>query len=107
MYVTVQYLRAIAALSVLLYHCLSYYGSGKGYFPFVFASGVDLFFVISGFIMVWTTRNGFDAGAFAWARFWRVVPYWWLMLVGFIGIRQLTSGPFPQPHGLVKSALLT
>ena len=106
MYITVQYLRAIAALSVLLFHAVAYYGPWKGYYPFVFASGVDLFFVISGFIMVATTRKGFDPARFAWARFWRVVPYWWLMLAAYIGVRYLVSGHFPQADSIVKSALL-
>jgi len=106
MYVTVQYLRAAAALSVLLYHIVPFYGPVHGYYPFVFASGVDLFFVISGFIMVATTRKGFDPAAFAWARFWRVVPYWWVMLFAYIGLRYLLNDPVPQTGDIVKSALL-
>jgi exopolysaccharide production protein ExoZ len=106
MYVTVQYLRAAAALSVLLFHVLAYYSSSRGYYPFVFASGVDLFFVISGFIMVATTRKGFDPAAFAWARFWRVVPYWWLMLFAYIALRYVLTDQLPQAGTVVKSALL-
>src|SRR5262245_18713730 len=106
MYITVQYLRGVAALSVLVFHILAYYGTSRGYYPFVFASGVDLFFVISGFIMVATTRKGFDPARFAWARFWRVVPYWWVMLFAYVALRYWLGGHWPQAGTILKSALL-
>lgn len=106
MYITVQYLRGVAALSVVLFHVLAYYLPSKGYYSFVFASGVDFFFVISGFIMVVTTRKGFAPAAFAWARFWRIVPYWWVMLFAYIAVRTLLGSPWPQTDQIVQSALL-
>lgn len=46
------------------------------------ASGVDLFFVISGFIMVWVagqnSQGAKSAGRFALARAVRIYPLWWL-----------------------------
>ncbi len=45
-------------------------------------SGVDLFFVISGFVMVYVTRNHVPSiGAtrsFLWARITRIYPIWWI-----------------------------
>ena len=41
------------------------------------AAGVDLFFVISGFIMA-NLATGQTAGQFAWDRFSRIYPLWWI-----------------------------
>ena len=89
---SVQALRGIAALLVVVYHAraleleaLVQAGSSEpaligGFFASGFA-GVDLFFVISGFIMVWVTqdlRSGPIASAdFLFARVTRVYPVWW------------------------------
>lgn len=90
---TVQALRAIAALLVMMGHLRTIEArqSGAteaGLQPFLSdlwingASGVDLFFVISGFIMVWvageTAPGAKAAGRFALARAVRIYPLWWL-----------------------------
>ena len=68
-------LRTIAVGTVILFH-------GKlGLLPGGFV-GVDVFFVISGFIIATTTRGqaGVEAaGAFLWRRFRRVAPIYWLL----------------------------
>lgn len=80
----VQYLRGIAALMVVLHHAQTPFGvtwfEGG-------ASGVDIFFVISGFIMALTTAKFDPAGdrlaqaaEFLKRRFLRVVPLYWLFL---------------------------
>ena len=72
---SIQYLRAIAAISVLCFHVCETYGldfkSG--------AAGVDIFFVISGFIM-WVTTDGRSLGPqeFMWRRLMRIVPLYWI-----------------------------
>ena len=58
--VGVQYLRGLAALMVVVFHLAPPLAQawGIGRFPVaMLAGGVDVFFVISGFIMVHTTRN--------------------------------------------------
>lgn len=90
---SIQVLRGLAALLVVFYHALGMHlqaiermgaegaTSGlQGLFVNGYA-GVDLFFVISGFIMVWVTRSG-QAGAaasaeFLFARITRIYPLWW------------------------------
>jgi peptidoglycan/LPS O-acetylase OafA/YrhL len=91
----VQALRGVACLAVVLYHaaalevvfrpsvaalrpCL-----GFGY------AGVDLFFVISGFVMAYAHRDGFGrpglAPRFVLRRLWRVYPTYWVALGGICG----------------------
>jgi len=80
---SVQYLRAIAALAVVLFHALiNVYGvqaSRDDHRIAILASGVDLFFVISGFIMVTSTADRqVTPVEFLRARLVRIVPLYWL-----------------------------
>jgi len=116
---SIQVLRGAAALLVVLYHARSLEMIGiasagsleapliNGVFASGFA-GVDLFFVISGFIMVWvteTTRNGpATSSDFLFARLTRIYPVWWAAAalgLAYAVIRgELSFGPgAPGPHG--------
>ena len=57
-------------------------------------AGVDLFFVISGFIMVYVTRNmgrsPADIGAFLYKRATRIYPLWWIF-AGIMGLYYFTA----------------
>jgi exopolysaccharide production protein ExoZ len=72
---SIQYLRAIAAISVLCFHVSETYGLNFK----IGAAGVDIFFVISGFIM-WVTTAGRPIGPqeFMWRRIIRIVPLYWV-----------------------------
>jgi exopolysaccharide production protein ExoZ len=80
----VQYLRAIAALMVAYFHSLTQipqytplltqYFLGSAHL----SNGVDLFFVISGFIMVLTSSRA-APGDFAMRRIIRIVPLYWTL----------------------------
>ncbi|WFU10289.1 acyltransferase [Rhizobium sp. CB3090] len=72
---SIQYLRAIAAISVLCFHGSAAYGLNFR----VGAAGVDIFFVISGFIM-WVTTEGRSVGPqeFMVRRLFRIVPLYWI-----------------------------
>lgn len=75
--VGIQYLRGFAAIAVLLYHVGDQYK-----IPFeIGAAGVDIFFVISGFI-IWSTTTGSDVSMpdYFWKRFTRVFPLYWIVL---------------------------
>lgn len=89
---SIQALRGLAALLVVFYHAqalqfqagLAVGGTGLSATTGAFANGyagVDLFFVISGFVMVWVTRNspGGPSGTaeFLFARITRIYPLWW------------------------------
>jgi exopolysaccharide production protein ExoZ len=67
-----QFLRGLAALGVVFYHA-DFHLAGDWHTDF---SGVAIFFVISGFIMCFITRE--DADGFLAKRFIRIVPMYWL-----------------------------
>lgn len=80
--VNIQALRALAALMVVVHHLgdmVEAVGIPRRHLEFG-ALGVDLFFVISGFIMVFTTdRAPTTGGRFMLNRIARIVPLYWLM----------------------------
>lgn len=93
---TVQALRALAASGVLFYHVLYVLAHRAGYSfheTDVTGSGVDLFFIISGFIMFYTTAGEFSqpnaSYLFIRRRAIRIIPLYWLctaivvLLLGF------------------------
>jgi exopolysaccharide production protein ExoZ len=85
--ISVQVLRAVAALSIVFCHFnyIEYALTGRINLAFPLynlASGVDLFFVISGFIMVYSSEELFGAKA-AWytflrRRLTRIIPIYWI-----------------------------
>jgi len=128
---TVQALRAVAALLVAIYHLFLNEQAGitnngseeisallettrNGF------AGVDMFFVISGFIMVYVTQNTahgkYASLDFLIARLTRIYPLWWFFCACFLviivaGTGQLTPASYnieaEQTAGfLVRSFLL-
>ena len=114
----VQALRAVAASLVVLQHAISRWAGmsvrsplgnvwGNG------SAGVDIFFVISGFVMVMSLpglagkKN--KAGVFLWRRLTRIVPlYWGATTVKFALLKLLPSAaqhPVGTPWHLVASYL--
>lgn len=71
----IQYLRAFAALAVVVFHAAEKTGH-----PFAIgAAGVDIFFVISGFIMwVISDRRALTPVGFLYERVRRIAPIYWL-----------------------------
>jgi peptidoglycan/LPS O-acetylase OafA/YrhL len=92
-YQSVQALRGVACLAVVLFHVnnydLAYFGY-VSYHPlrpvvnFGYA-GVDLFFVLSGFIIATTNRSNLGRPAavprFLFRRAWRIYPTFWAALI--------------------------
>lgn len=85
--VQIQSLRAAAAISVVLVHFnhvwLILNGMPNAPIPlYPLASGVDLFFVISGFIMVHSSENLFGKPGAWWTflsrRLTRIIPLYWI-----------------------------
>jgi len=84
---SIQYLRAVAALMVVVHHAHNHrdwlFNPLEGYYSF--AWGVDIFFVISGFIMYLVARNE-EPLEFLKRRFIRVAPFYWCATVAFLMI---------------------
>lgn len=93
----IQYLRGVAALMVVVHHARHYYGAVLTWSYFG-SAGVDIFFIISGFIMVHATRN-FDPASnrihqafdFFVRRAIRIIPLYWLALL-FLNRHVLRNG---------------
>jgi peptidoglycan/LPS O-acetylase OafA/YrhL len=129
----IQILRAIAASSVVLHHATYYAfsrtstGDGADQNS-IFAAGVDLFFVISGFIMMMVSdpAHGRESrrSAFIFSRITRIVPLYWLYTIvlsaaaivvpGIIRSTQVSGEsivksllfiPFFQPNGNLSPIL--
>lgn len=113
----IQHLRAIAALMVLLDHLAAVSKPFEGCaliskFSELFdgSFGVDIFFVISGFIMVFTCQNKFGCAVawknFIWRRISRIVPLYWVLTLAETVVlyisridepaRQITGSQFVQ-----------
>ena len=79
-------------MGVLVFHAAARAGSSFG----VGAAGVDVFFVISGFIMwVVTCRRPPTPGAFLARRAERIIPLYWLVTLAAAGTALLAPSAFP------------
>jgi len=101
---TLQALRAAACLLVVTYHAVNLTAGAVPPWPNG-ATGVDLFFVISGFVMVVSSRRLLD-GPHAWRSFLlgrirRIVPLYWLMTWVKYGL--CVAAPVITPHTRVTA----
>jgi len=115
----IQALRGLAALLVVVTHTYSMelkYSPDQllGKWSYYGGTGVDLFFVISGFIMVHVTRNTArgpaGAGHFLLRRISRIYPLYWLVSAALLAVylyrpEFVFSGIDRNPN-LIKSFLL-
>lgn len=90
---SIQYLRAFAALMVATYHALQW-----SRIEFVIgAAGVDVFFVISGFIMWRTTEGtGIRPLTFLRRRAARIAPLYWTVTLGLAAAALLWPAKLPE-----------
>src|SRR3990167_499256 len=115
----IQALRAIAAMMVVFFHIagleMRYFHcmALSPYFTDLGNAGVDIFFVISGFIMVQVTQgkfqNKFEINKFFLNRIKRIYPLYWfysLLVVLAIFIYPHISSHKWSVDGLIKSFLL-
>ncbi len=101
---SIQALRAIAASIVTLFHCVFWLHQSFGvsfpnttYIAGLGASGVHIFFVISGFIMMWTNQdNSGNWRKFLRKRFSRIYPSYWLVALIGILLAILTGRMLPD-----------
>jgi peptidoglycan/LPS O-acetylase OafA/YrhL len=117
---SLEMLRAVAALLVVLYHTGTIFGTRTGTLPFagIFASGfrgVDLFFVLSGFIIAHVHARDIGCarrlGNYLFNRAARIYPAVWIMTAFAGGLYAIGFGGAEKAGkltvaGVVASALL-
>ncbi len=107
----IQYLRAVAAMMVVWHHAKGQFPGLDLLFPSNFGpSGVDLFFVISGFIMVAATAGqALTPWQFLRRRIIRVVPLYWLLTLAMVALALVAPSLFKtlkvSPATLLQSLL--
>lgn len=114
MIISIQYLRGIAALLVVFHHFTVLYrrhGShGDIALPQIGSAGVDIFFVISGFIMIYImTKRDLTPWSFWKDRCIRIIPVYWFYSAVMISIAimlpsVLKTSVFDYEHS-IKSLL--
>lgn len=102
------FLRGVAVFAVVLFHT---HIAGRYFFP-VGWMGVDLFFVISGFLVTASlsqsiSRYGYKTGVavFFIKRFFRIFPALFVMLLVVFGVSVLFLGRWPVLEGIGAAAL--
>lgn len=116
---SLQVLRAIAAISIVAAHVNRkvqlHLNHNLNFAPPIFADwGIDLFFVLSGFIIFYVHYHdlgkSFQIKQYLFKRFFRIYPTYWiatlLVLPIFFIIDNIGSGTERNPEVIVKSLLL-
>jgi peptidoglycan/LPS O-acetylase OafA/YrhL len=106
---SVQHLRGAAAIGVVYFHTKVYlaefdwpFGRQFGY------GGVDLFFVISGLIMMVTTFEGRETpGSFYLKRILRVVPLYWAATLASVILFVIAPSMFLKQNVSVQHVVLS
>ena len=113
-----QYLRGLAALAIVIYHICRFRGFAvamegtwlKAMTDAGAPAAVDLFFALSGFLMVYTqAAKPKAADEFFRRRAFRIVPVYWFMTLAWFALMAVTASPeHPNPFSplhLVTSLL--
>ena len=103
---SIQILRAVAALFIFIYHVCDRLAYEYGYFDhnvFVIGPiGVDIFFVVSGFIICHATERSQAIGPYFVKRITRVLPLYYVLTTGILLIAFIA----PQLLGSTDANLL-
>lgn len=112
---TIQILRFVAALFVVLFHAHNaltdrLIGHQQDKIDHAFragASGVHIFFVISGFVMVYTTwRSQLTSGEFLSRRLIRIYPIYWVLAATYFLVHVALGTPYSLGAPKILSAAL-
>jgi peptidoglycan/LPS O-acetylase OafA/YrhL len=104
-------LRFAAAAAVVIFH---FYGLLPGDSPFRSAVaavsqfgflGVPLFFMISGFVILWTAFNR-TPGQFVLARLCRLYPSYWICVLITSAVLGMAGGPLPWQQSVANLTML-
>jgi exopolysaccharide production protein ExoZ len=102
--ISIQYLRAVAAIAVVFYHIGSIFHLDLEFC----GAAVDVFFVISGFIMWMVTRQKeASPSIFLKKRLLRIVPLYWLVTISLATCATLRPNLFPVDHPALGHVVLS
>ena len=117
--IRIQWIRGIAAMLIVLFHAteISNRKFGQSFYGNVFSwgdGGVDLFFVLSGFILWYAHNREFHQPQKVWPfllkRIIRIYPLYWLLtllvLTVYFAVPAFGAGHETQPLTILKSLLL-
>lgn len=105
MFLSIHYLRGIAALMVAASHAIN----GRDTLTSMLAGGVDLFFVISGFVIYTATQGkAFDPVDYAWRRFVRIFPLFWAAAAVHLALAAIPGSGmwFPEPGDILGGLMI-
>jgi exopolysaccharide production protein ExoZ len=101
---SIHFLRFIAAYAVILHHALAYCAPE---IPItVGAAGVDVFFIISGMVISYSTRPGDSVTTFCIKRFIRILPPYWLATTLYVAFKYFEWKQIPSLDHLWRSIFL-
>lgn len=112
----IQMLRGIASILVVLYHMTFNFSEifGQTMLGNMFnfgGSGVDIFFVLSGFIIAYANKDFLAKPAktatFLKRRFVRIYPIYWIIISGFLAIQLLLPAYYNSPFQLTVPNFLS
>lgn len=89
---SLQWLRAIAAFWVLFTHVFQRMGLQPFGYTFSGQWGVDIFFILSGFIIYFTTKDSSSWARFARKRIFRIFPLYLFCVAAYYFFFHITSG---------------
>ena len=107
-----DYLRGLAAVSVILFHYTYGYDNGlrhfePGRFYFRYGNlGVQLFFMISGFVIFMTLEKTKTSMDFLVSRFSRLYPTYWTAILLTIAVCSVVPAPFNYNQFTSKQVLV-
>lgn len=105
MILSIQLLRAISAIVILLYHVLV--NQYNDIAPVkILSAGVPIFFVISGYIIARSTEATTNPWHFLARRFLRIYPVWWVALTLWLVGSGLVLGENPPLSKIMTSLAL-
>lgn len=101
-YRSLDAIRGLAALAVVLFHYRNHFGAApfQGVLQPVYQRGlifVDVFFVMSGYLLMTIYAGRRDFWALAWRRIARLVPLHWLMLAVVTILQHLIVRRYGSP----------
>ena len=103
---SLQWLRAIAAFWVLVTHVYQQLGLRPRGYGFSGQWGVDVFFILSGFIIFYTTKDGSSWKKFAMKRLLRIFPLYLFCLVLYYVFFHITANTSLTPLQWLENILM-